>query len=267
MKVLILGSDTHVGRALGLLLSEADITFDGVAEQGIDWTEKVLNALLLNHQPDYIINTHMIESQGDVLLAGIANKLQMPLIQLASNSIYAAEGERIYSEDDEANAQESLAALEQEILHKAYRHIVLRTGWLLGQEDDLLAAILNLVRHQVEVVLPELALISPTPAEDVARVILALFKQSLCSDDLWGVYHYTAVEAISPKDFAQVLAAEACQYEEIAMKDLTTGESDLPQLVGGQLSGKKIMHTFGVQPRSWRNALSNYLKNEYQRVE
>lgn len=263
MKLLILGSDTCVGQALVELVSGQGLSFFALPEKDLGKKDAELNALLLEQKPDYVINTCILKSADDVLLSQVTGRQDIPLVQLSSNLMYQMLEEQIYTEDDEANVNLALFKLEQQITENAQRHLILRTGWLLGHQEDLLQVLLKQMKQNVEVVLPDVPLISPTPAEDVARVLLAMILQCDCAEDLWGIYHYTAVEALSAKAFAQVLATEVSQYEALKMESLQAGNSDLPQLAGGQMSCKKILHTFGIKPRPWRTALSRYLTQQY----
>lgn len=263
MKLLLLGSDTGVGQAMANEIAERGLSYVAMTNQELVWSESGLNALLLDLKPDYVINAHTLESENDIRLSLVAGRQNIPLVQLSSNLMYQLLDDQIYAEADEANADVALSKLEQQLAENSPRHLILRAGWLLGHSDDVLQALLLQLKHNEEVLLPESPLISPTPVEDVARVLLAMIFQCDCADDLWGTYHYAAVEALSAKAFAQVLATEVSQYEALKMESLQAGTSDLSQLAGGQMSCKKILHTFGIKPRPWRTALSLYLTKQY----
>lgn len=263
MKLLILGSDTCVGHALAEFSAENRLACVSIIEKDLARNGPELTRLVQSHHPDFVVNTLSLDIEKSRELSIVVGQLDIPLVQLSNNLMFELSDDQIYSENDEANADQKLLLVEQQLAENARRHLILRTGWLLGHENDLMQILLKKMQQQATLTLPDFPKISPTPADDVARVLVAMMQQCHCDERLWGTYHYAAVEAISAKDFAQVLSTEAGQFEPLKLENLQTGSSELSQLEGGLMSCKHILHVFGIKPRPWRTAMSLMLKQHY----
>ena len=108
----------------------------------------------------------------------------------------------------------------------------------------------------------------PTPAEDAARVIVAIAQQLDCKPEVWGTYHYAGAEPVSENRFAEVVIAEASQYHPLKIRRLhmnKLSERDGIQApANATLASKKILNTFGIHNKSWRNPLTRMIKRYYE---
>ena len=85
--------------------------------------------------------------------------------------------------------------------------MLLRFGWLLDDSrDGVLGRVLQRLEQSEAILLADDRRGNPTPADDAARVILAVLKQLDCQAPLWGTYHYGGHEASTPLLVAQALA-------------------------------------------------------------
>lgn len=110
---------------------------------------------------------------------------------------------------------------------------------------------------------------SPTPNEDIARVLLAVCRQVDCDANVWGTYHYCGLETKKEIEFVQQVLKYASQHDEQIYQyldnfTLTETEPKKPQVPNTTLSSKKIFDTFGIKQRSWHGSLQATIKTIYQ---
>ena len=97
----------------------------------------------------------------------------------------------------------------------------------------------------------------PTPASDVARVLMAIAQQVSCERRNWGTYHYTAKEAVSRQKLLTMIIEEVNKYRTEPQQEMSP-EPELapaPRPLNLQLNCQKILENFGVQQRPWREEL------------
>lgn len=110
---------------------------------------------------------------------------------------------------------------------------------------------------------------SPTAADDLARVILAVSEQIDCQAEVWGVYHHCGLETKKESEFMlQVLKYTSQHDEQIyqLIDSLKISEDSLapPEIANATLSAKKLFDTFGIKQRSWHGNLQATIKAMYQ---
>ena len=129
--------------------------------------------------------------------------------------------------------------------------------------EDFALQLLAQARSESHLKLDNLIRIAPTPADDIAKIIYAALQQIDCDESLWGTYHYCSVESTTEYAFAEVLLAEARQYEDlghIGIEQLDDEECESNETI---LDSRLIKHTFGIKPKPWRQALSRLIRRYY----
>ncbi|MDF1762718.1 MAG: sugar nucleotide-binding protein, partial [Oleibacter sp.] len=183
---------------------------------------------------------------------------------------------------------ENFLHLEQ-LARQNSQHIILRTGDVFSlMADDFALDIIHIIRNEHRLILNDSKLFEPTPADDVAVVVLAIIRQTQCSDALWGTYHFSGVEAVSAYHFAEALLSEAGQYEDLSdtileASDVNTShgsssdaviadvefpeglltESSLPEILCPMTEHEHLFHTFGIKSKAWRQGMSRLLRRYY----
>jgi len=109
---------------------------------------------------------------------------------------------------------------------------------------------------------------SPTPAEDVARVFLAIAQQLSCGAEAWGTYHYCALQPLSEAQFVESFLREAGRFDaELAryteQLEVVVQPPRRPFIPNSSLNCQKTMETFGSQQRSRVAALMKVLERIY----
>jgi len=96
---------------------------------------------------------------------------------------------------------------------------------------------------------------SPTHAGDVARVVLGIARQVDCNAEVWGVYHYSALQPVNQDQFVLHCLEEAAKHDPVLAEKMTSMVMDLlpveaPYIRNTSLNCEKIMMTFGIKQRS-----------------
>ena len=105
----------------------------------------------------------------------------------------------------------------------------------------------------------------PTPADDIARVILAVMRQIDCNANVWETYHYNATETIDEASFAEVILAEASQYRDFPPNpsELFPEPCNPGKTVNACLDATHLRNTFGIHAKPWRSSVARLIRNMY----
>ncbi|MEX0619261.1 MAG: sugar nucleotide-binding protein [Pseudohongiellaceae bacterium] len=295
MKLLLTGAESPTAKALGELLRQRDIPFVSLSAADLDAADTNQAAKIVSsHKPDQVVNLAAFEqgsqhalfnarkfetecrrlnTQLITTLALTCTKLDLPLLQLSSCYVFDGEKKLGYNELDEPNPQgvygRTLLAGET-ALQKYDRHVLIRGGWLFGPGQD------EQVRHWIDearrldgTLTVGRRRFSPTPTEDLARVILAVCLQVDCGANVWGTYHYCGLETKKESEFVQQVLKYAAQHDETIyqmLENISISEKAVraPEITNSTLSSKKIFDTFGIKQRSWHGSLQHTIKTLYQ---
>lgn len=280
LQVLILGADTAVGRVLVEQTQALEIPLRAIHQSDWDLSDSdQIKARLKDFGPSYVINCLSTDSQQMSVslakeLASICQALDIALVQLSSNCVFDQQEGEIFNEDDVPNpgsekGQVALA-VESAIVANCDKYLVLRVGWVFSShaEDDV-SRLLTLAQSNDQLKLSNDKMLCPTSVCDIATVILAIVQQSRYAT-LWGIYHYCSAENTTLFKFAEVLVAEARQFENLSVSEIIPdGRHEMNEIfeeTSPKLTTKKILYTFGVKPKPWRQALSRVLRRRYQQA-
>ncbi|MEX0740222.1 MAG: sugar nucleotide-binding protein [Pseudohongiella sp.] len=296
MKLLIIGADSGVGVELGKLLKERQISWVAPDTDAILARDPLAAARVITQAaPDQVINLAafaagsqhaltMAESHPDAcelinrkqaeLVAQVCDHLHIPLIHLSTAHVFGGDKKLAYNEQDLPKPQgvygQTALAGEQAITATTKQHIIVRAGWLFGrQQDEILRQWLDELKKGDGSVAVCRRKFAPTPIEDLARVLLAISQQVDCQADVWGVYHYAALEPLRESEFVQQLVKFAAQHDEAVYRVLdhltiNLSRIEAPQIANATLATKKIFETFGIKPRPWHGSLQRLVKSWYK---
>lgn len=288
VKLLITGAEGQTGYALATL-AKLDPFFSVIAlnhkQMDVAQSSKVFSVLDA-HLPDYLVNcaalncadTAELNPEEALLLNATAAKtlaegcgdLSIPLIQLSSDYVFDGHYASGYSELDVPNPLgvygKTLLQGEEYVRQYQPRHIILRSSWLFGDRgDNYLMRMLEEARSKQIICAEDDRRGSPTSAYDLARVVLAMLKQIHCGIDVWGTYHYCGAEITTRYGFCEAIVATARQFEALAVERIDAVSSlqrDLPiHPSSAVLKCNKILHTFGIRQRPWRQEMLKLVKS------
>jgi len=207
-------------------------------------------------------------------MAEAAQQLGAALIHVSTDYIFDGKKNTPYTEDDtpdpiNAYGQSKLLG-EEGVLKNCDRAIILRTAWVYGAQGkgNFVKTMLRLgaEREELRVVVDQVG--TPTWTGDLASAIAQL-AQSLKSDTLTGIYHFTNSGAISWYDFAVAIFEEAQQIgfplQVKQVVPITTAEypTAAARPAYSVLSSQKISAVLGNHPPHWRTGLRRMLKQLY----
>ena len=277
--IIILGAENPVGKALTEQAQTNEISFHAIHSTDWDLTDvNKLQSRLKELAPHFVINCISPGvNKTTVHIASVLSQccaaLEIALVQLSSNDVFAAQSGDVFSESDDPDPQtesgKQVLATERAIQSSLERHIILRVGWMFSsQGEDEVTKLLELSQNNSELTLSDSKFLCPTSACDIASVLLAIVNQCRYAK-LWGTYHYSSAEPTNLFKFAEVVVAEARQYEDLKVESIVAdARSEMNALFAEstpKLATKKILFTFGIKPKPWRQALSRILKKRYQK--
>lgn len=280
MRLLVVGAESLVGHALSRLLTAERVEFRELPSVAPAAASKVglLGALTLD-TPSVVLNVAdvngpvLAEQNAEVAqacdeyhtvlpahLADACNSLGIPLLQHSSALVFDGLKAHPYTEDDAVNPVSRYGKSKWQgecaIRQQTARFVILRTDWVFSASHleyftKLLAAC---GEKQGRLSLMNLRF-SPTPAADVARVLVAIARQIDCGAEPWGTYHYCAQPPLTQDAFAEHVLQEAAKLDPALASCLAGFQIErqpvLPPFVPNSvLNGQKLFETFGIKPRS-----------------
>jgi dTDP-4-dehydrorhamnose reductase len=294
VKLLVLGASSQLGRALVQLLQSQAVEFQAIEAGELDLLRKndvirAINAV----RPDQVVNVatysnlekaeldadaarecDIINSQGVSILAEVCRHLELPLLHHSSSCVFDGQKVHPYGEEDQTNPVSRYGMSkwcgERAIRDMQPRHIILRTDWLFSRDKPgfFLRHIerckqqrgrLEIVNHRF----------SPTPAADAARVLLGIARQVDCAAELWGTYHYCALQPMSQDHFVEGFLHEAAKYDAelgslLGSLQVTKLPVRLPYVPNTVLSSQRLFETFGIKQRSRAAEINALLQGIYR---
>ncbi len=295
MKLLVLGASSQLGRELVSLLDSQQVEYEALATDQVDLLKEMDVARLITRvDPSQVVNVaaytnlekaeldpeaarqcDALNTLGVSTLAQACDHLHIPLLHHSSSYVFDGLKSRPYDEDDATNpsCRYGLSKWygERAIREVLKRHVILRTDWMFSEHRDkffrLHIAACKKFQGKVEVMDHRF---SPTPAEDVARVILAIMRQIDCGAEVWGTYHYCALMPQSQQQFVEFVLKEAAKFDEelaacIDQLSFKVVPVVKPYIKNTVLSTHRIMDTFGIKQRSRAAAVIKVLEKLYGR--
>jgi dTDP-4-dehydrorhamnose reductase len=289
MKLLIIGSGGRLGTAL---MREYRDKFDiiGFNHAQLDLGDaEQIGAKINSLDFDVLINAaaftnvdlcekereqaFRINAEAPRLLAEICRDKNAKLIHFSTDYVFDGEKREPYTEGDSANPisvyGESKREGEENVLAVQDRHLVVRVSWVFGPErPSFIDAIIKRARTEdhVDAIADKFA--TPTYTRDIARALPRFFDVDLSG----GVLHFANAGACSWQEYAQH-ALDCCKKLGIQLKAQTVAPLKLAHMknfiarrpVYSVLSTGKYASLAGGPPRSWRDAVADYVKVGYSK--
>ena len=289
MKIVILGTGGRLGAALlreyrekfdvtGFSRAELDLSdLDGLCEKlrTIDF-DLVINAAgftkvdLCETQPD---RAFLINAKAPRLLAEISRKKNARLIHFSTDYVFDGDKREPYTEEDEASPisvyGESKLTGEKNVLAGQNRNLVVRVSWVFGPDrPSFIDAMIQQARENDEVNAIADKFSTPTYTLDIAEMLPRFFS----NDVPGGILHFANAGQCSWQEYAQ-WAVDCCFDTGLPLKVKTIGARKLRDMsnwvarrpVYSVLSAAKYTMLTGVSPRTWREAVSDYITRFYSK--
>jgi dTDP-4-dehydrorhamnose reductase len=289
MKIVILGTAGRLGAALvreyrdqfdttGFSRMELDLSdLDSVREKlhAIDF-DVVINAAgftkvdLCETQPD---RAFLINAEAPRVLAEICREKNTRLIHFSTDYVFAGEKREPYTEEDKADPISvygaSKLAGENNILAAQGRNLVVRVSWVFGPDrPSFIDAMIQQAQENEKVDAVADKFSTPTYTLDIAAMLPRFFG----SDTPAGILHFANAGKCSWQEYAQ-WAVYCCLDAGLPLKAKTIGAQKLRDMtnwvarrpVCSVLSTKKYTRLTGISPRTWREAVSDYITRFYSK--
>ena len=289
MKIIILGAGGRLGAAL---LREYRDKFD-VA--GFNHTQLDLSDLgavrekLLKASFDVLINAagftkvdlcetqperaFLINAEAPRVVAEICDEKNARLIHFSTDYVFDGAKREPYTEEDEANPisvyGESKLAGESNVLAVQYQNLVVRVSWVFGPDrPSFIDAMVQQAQKNDEVDAVADKFSTPTYTLDVAAMLPQFFDGNVSG----GILHFANAGQCSWREYAQ-WAVDGCHDAGLPLKAKTIGARKLRDMaswiarrpVYSVLSTAKYTSLTGVSPRTWREAVSDYITRFYSK--
>jgi len=289
MKIVILGVGGRLGAALlreyrdkfdvtGFNHTQLDLSDLGAVRERLRSTsfDLLINAAgftkvdLCETQPD---RAFLINAEAPLVVAEICHEKNARLIHFSTDYVFDGAKRKPYTEEDEANPisiyGESKLAGEKNVLAVQNQNLVVRVSWVFGPDrPSFIDAMVQQAQenHEVDAIADKFS--TPTYTLDVAEMLPRFFG----SDALGGILHFANAGQCSWQEYAQ-WAVDCCHDAGLPLKTKTIGGRRLRDManwvarrpVYSVLSTAKYTMLTRLSPRTWREAVSDYITRFYSK--
>jgi dTDP-4-dehydrorhamnose reductase len=289
MRIVILGADGRLGAALKRNYRN---NFDAVgfnrAQLDLAKTDQI-RGRLASAEFDVLINcaamtnvdlceskqaeAFAVNADAPKVLAEICTRKKAKLIHFSTDYVFDGRKSEPYVETDAAKPisvyGESKRAGEENILALKDRHLVIRVSWVFGPErPSFIDAMIKRATEEEKIAAIADKFSAPTYTNDIARMLTQFFDV----DGPDGLLHFSNSGECSWQEYAQH-ALDCCRARGVSLKAKTVGASKMSEMkewiarrpVYSVLSTGKYAKLTGAVPRSWRDAVADYIERSYSK--
>ncbi len=248
-----------------------DVLINAAAFTNVDLCES-------QHEQAFSIN-----AEAPRLLSEICSEKKAKLIHFSTDYVFDGEKREPYVETDSANPisvyGESKRAGEENVLAvqdrsasakaTADRHLVVRISWVFGPDrPSFVDAVIKRAREEEHIDAVADKFSTPTYTRDISEMLSRFFDVDVPG----GILHFANSGECSWQEYAQH-ALDCCRASGVALKARTVGPLKITDMknwiarrpVYSVLSTTKYAKLTGVTPRSWRDAVADYIRRSYSR--
>ena len=209
-----------------------------------------------------------INAEAPRVLAEICREKKAKLIHFSTDYVFDGEKREPYTEDDAAKPisfyGESKREGEKLVLQAQDRHLVVRVSWVFGPDrPSFIDAMIKRARENDHVDAIAGKFSTPTYTRDIAQMLPQFFDV----DVQGGLLHFANAGECSWQEYAQ-FALDSCHSLGIPLKAKTVSALKLADMknwiarrpVYSVLSTEKFFLLTGTTPRTWRDAVADYVR-------
>jgi dTDP-4-dehydrorhamnose reductase len=284
--ILLTGGDGQVGTELRRQ-APAHWRIAAPDERELDLTDTALVAETVASQPwSAVINagayTAVDRAEADVTLAWKINalgpaalaeataKAGIPLVHVSTDYVFSGDKPGYYVEGDPVAPLGVYGASkeggEQAVRTGNPRHVIVRTAWVVSPHGaNFIKTMLRLGAER-----PSLRVVDdqrgcPTSAGDLAAALITIAERLVTDSEApTGDYQFVNAGEATWCEFARAIfkAAEAHGRTAPSVEAITTADYPTParRPANSRLATDKIRRDFGVDPRSWREAMEEIVQ-------
>ena len=214
-----------------------------------------------------------INADAPKILAEICGEKNARLIHFSTDYVFDGGKREPYVETDLAKPisvyGESKRAGEENVLALKDRHLVVRVSWVFGPDrPSFIDAMIKRAREEEHIDAVADKFSTPTYTSDIARMLTQFFDTDVAD----GILHFANSGECTWQDYAQH-ALDCCRALGMPLKAKTVGALKIVDMqdwiarrpVYSVLSTGKYAKLTGAIPRSWRDAVSDYIERSYSK--
>ncbi|MFT8554789.1 MAG: dTDP-4-dehydrorhamnose reductase [Zymomonas mobilis] len=287
--ILVIGVNGQLATSLSKF-KKNNIVFVGRPKFDFNRLESI-SECIDEYQPNLVINTaawtavDLAESNRDSArqanyfgpkeLARVCKKIDIPLIHISTDYVYAGDKGNPYIETDPIKPEtvygKTKAEGEQAVLEENPNSVILRTSWVYASHGkNFVRTIINAAKEksQIKVVGDQYG--NPTSADDLAKAILIISEGLL--NNKWpqyqGIYHASGTGDTNWYDFSRTILFESQKYG-IVIPEITPIKTlDWPTAAkrpqDSRLNCDKLKKIFGITLPDWQESISKTVFNIFQ---
>ena len=275
MKIAVIGKSGQLATCLNeVATNDFDVSFFGSDEVDITKAEtytplKSANLIIncsaytaVDKAEECPEDAYSINRMGVIQLVQFCEENQIKLIHFSTDFVFDGEARSPYDEDDFTGPKsiygDSKLAGEEVILQSSLSAVVIRTSWLyspFGHNFCKTMLRLGTERSELSVVNDQIG--TPTSALDLARVVFQIIESGL--PDTPELYHVSNTGQCSWADFAREIFN--LKGVSVIVNNTTTEafNAPAPRPKYSVLSTEKLLFTYGIAMRPWKEALKEVL--------
>jgi len=214
-----------------------------------------------------------INAEAPKVLGEICSEKNAKLIHISTDYVFDGEKREPYVETDAAEPisvyGESKRAGEKNVLAGRDQHLIVRVSWVFGPDrPSFIDAMIKRAREEEQINAIADKFSTPTYTHDIAEMVSRFFDVDVPG----GFLHFANNGECSWQEYAQH-ALDCCRASGISLKAKTVGALKLADMknwiarrpVYSVLSTAKYAKLTSVTPRSWRDAVSDYIERSYSK--
>ena len=275
MKIAVIGKSGQLATCLREVApSNLEITFYGSDQVDITKAETYVPL----KSADLIINcsaytavdkaeecpedAYAVNRMGVIQLVQFCEEYHLKLIHFSTDFVFEGEVSSPYNEDDFTGPKSiygaSKLAGEEVILQSALSALVIRTSWLyspFGHNFCKTMLRLGAERSELSVVNDQIG--TPTSALDLSRVVFQVIQSGL--PDTPELFHVSNNGQCSWADFAREIFNQKGLSVTVNNTTSEAFNAPAPRPQYSVLSTEKLLFTYGIAMRPWKDALKEVL--------
>jgi dTDP-4-dehydrorhamnose reductase len=288
MQVVVFGSAGQLGQELAradwptgwlvrhLSRAEADITRDDLAPL-VSGAGVVVNAAAytgVDKAETEAEQAFRVNRDGAAKLARACQQASAALLHVSTDYVFDGRKPGAYVEDDATGPLgvygHSKLEGEEAVRLACERHVILRTSWVVSSfGQNFVKTMLKLARERDELGVVADQTGRPTPAKDLARVLLELAKRIAASTPIpWGTYHFAAAGRCTWHELAsEVVRLQAPHTgKNPSVRPIPTSAYPTParRPANSELATQKIERALGFTPRAWQAGVEEIVRELLQ---
>src|SRR6266404_6416569 len=215
----------------------------------------------------------LINAEAPGVLAEICSEKDAKLIHFSTDYVFDGEKRTPYTEEDLANPisayGESKLAGEKNVVAAEDGHLVVRVSWVFGPDrPSFIDAMIKRAQQDEKIDAISDKFSTPTCTHDIVPMLPQFFDRGVAG----GILHFANAGKCSWQEYAQ-WALDCCRESGVLTKAKTVGPLKLNDMqswvarrpVYSVLSTAKYAQLTGTPPRTWREAVADYIRHFYSK--